>query len=66
MEFAKRHQSDRDRCLQACIATALSCQQMVHGVFALMNICHDRYSVLALLQRCRQQMVHAVFALMNI
>jgi hypothetical protein len=45
-----------------------SCQQMVHGVFALMNICLTLFSCSALATApvmC-QQMVHGVFALMNI
>jgi hypothetical protein len=46
-----------------------SCQQMVHGVFALMNIYLTAvlFALRLLPQRqsC-QQMVHGVFALMNI
>jgi hypothetical protein len=40
---------------------------MVHGVFALMNICQiDVLSALRLQRQSCQQMVHGVFALMNI
>jgi hypothetical protein len=33
---------------------------MVHGVFALMNICHIVVLSMRLLDACRQQMVHEV------
>jgi bacteriorhodopsin len=39
---------------------------MVHGVFALMNICLIVFSHVRLQRQSCQQMVHGVFALMNI
>jgi hypothetical protein len=69
MECFTTHEHLQDRCsLSALHLPAPSCQQMVHGVFALMNICQIAVlSTLRLLQHwsCRQ-MVHGVFALMNI
>jgi hypothetical protein len=54
------------RSLRYACYSATSCQQMVHGVFALMNICQIVVFSMRLLLLSCQQMVHGVFALMNI
>jgi hypothetical protein len=50
------HEHLTDCCLLLCLLQRQSCQQMVHGVFALMNICLTRVLLLCASQRksCQQ------------
>jgi hypothetical protein len=64
------HEHLTDRCSLLCACQRYSCQQMVHGVFALMNICQTLFSLLCAFVTApvikSADGVHGVFVLMNI